>query len=75
MAHHPQVIHPTVIRRTTRRITGAASTTTGNSNTQDSAQALSQRPAKASLNRSLQKIRSDRSSLQRLRRYCPRPNR
>jgi hypothetical protein len=53
-AHDPAVhgghSSVTVMRRTTPRITGAASNTTGNINTQDSAQALSQRPAKAKSN-------------------------
>ena len=44
---HSQVIQPTVIRLTTRRIIGAASTTTGNIDTHDSAHAFNQRPAKA----------------------------
>ena len=47
---HSQVIQPTVIRRTTRRITGAASTTTGNIDTHDSAHAFNQRPVKARSN-------------------------
>ena len=44
---HSQVIQPTVIRLTTRRTIGAASTTTGNIDTHDSAHAFNQRPAKA----------------------------